>query len=417
MKSIHRVSLPPAAADVSAENPPPGEAAPQMDRQSLLLLVLFRISRGVAGGMMAVALPFLVLKTLGYGSLVLGSLYTTGIVATALLGLAVGHLSDTWSRKGMLLITALMVPISAFLVFAFPVLPLLYVASIIGGFAATGSLIGGGVGGAAQPVQSAMIADLTTRENRTFYYSMLAFLGGVAGAGGALLVRFFSIPNTFLTAGIISAFGVLLLPPLRSPRRRPAPRHRQRSRKVIGHFSITGALNGLSQGLITPFLIPFFVIVYHVSKSYMAVYTAAATIVGAIALLTAPTLEKRLGFVRSVTFTRALGTAFLLVLALWHHLWPALAIYVLTPALRIAALPAQQTALTSRVHSDDMGRALAVNQVARLSAASGAVLCTGYLFDLSAMETPFFIYAAVMAANIYLYFRFFGQEEPPANGG
>jgi predicted MFS family arabinose efflux permease len=143
----------------------------------------------------------------------------------------------------------------------------------------------------------------------------------------------------------------------------------------------------------------------------MATYTSVATVLGAVSLLAAPLLEKRLGFVRSIAFTRALGTVLLVVMAVWHNLDLALVIYALTPALRIAALPAQQTAITSRVHADDVGRALAVNQVARVSASSGAILCTGYLFDLSAVEAPFFIYAAVMAANIFLYFRFFPARE------
>ena len=387
--------------------------APKLNRRNLLLLMLFRVSRGIAAGMMAVALPYLILKDLGYGSLVLGAVYTTGLLATAGLGLAAGHLADVWSRKGTLLLTGLMVPVSALLVFAWPTLPVLFAASVVGGFAATGSLIGGGIGGAAQPVQSAVIADLTSLNNRTLYYSLLAFLSGLAGAGGALLVRFFSVQNTFLAAGLIAALGVALLLPLRIPGRRRLPPREAHSRRAMGQFTITGALNGFSQGLVTPFLIPFFVIIYHMSKSSMAVYTAVATLVGAIALLTAPVLEKRLGFVRSIAFTRALGTALLVLMAVWHQLWPALAIYVLSPALRIAALPAQQTALTSRVHGGDIGRALATNQVARQVAASGAILCTGYLFDLSAIETPFFLYAAIMAVNIGLYFRFFGQEPAP----
>lgn len=382
-------------------------------------MVVFRLTRSVASAMIAVALPYMVLKKMHYGSLVLGAVYMVGLASTALLGLAVGHLADRWSRKGTLLLTGVMVPVSALMVYVYPNLPLLFTASLIGGFAATGSLIGGGVGGAAQPVQSAVIADLTALSNRTRYYAVLAFLSGVAGACGALLVRYFSVHNSFLVAAGISALGLLVLWPMKLPARRPAPPRtpeaHKASRAAINKFGITGMLNGFSQGLITPFLIPFFVLVYGITKSHMATYTAVATILGAVSLLAAPILEKRLGYVRSIAFTRALGTVLLVVMALWHNLDFALAVYILTPALRIAALPAQQTAITSRVHSDDVGRALAVNQVARMSASSGAILCTGYLFDLSLVELPFFIYAIIMGANIYLYFKFFGAREPAAD--
>ncbi|NNM88400.1 MAG: MFS transporter [Phycisphaerae bacterium] len=396
--------------------PPSTTPPPKMRRRSLLLLVIFRLLRSAASAMIAVALPYLVLRKLHYGSLMLGAIYMIGLASTAVLGLAVGHLADRWSRKGTLILTGVMVPLSALLVYARPDLPILFLASLIGGFAATGSLIGGGVGGAAQPAQTAVIADLTTLSNRTLYYSVLAFLSGVAGAGGAWLVRYFSIHNVFLVAAGLSALGLPALVFMVIPARPPAvPRTsdaHKASRKNIRKFGITGMFNGFSQGLITPFLIPFFVIVYGLHKSQMASYTSVATMLGAVSLLAAPMLEKRLGFVRSIAFTRALGTLLLLVMAIWHNLDFALIIYAVTPALRIAALPAQQTAITSRVHSDDVGRALAVNQVARVSAASGAILCTGYLFDLSAVEVPFFIYAAVMSANIFLYFKFFPNQAP-----
>lgn len=394
----------------------------------LLLLILFRVSRSIAGGMIIVALPYLVLHTLRESSLALGSLYVVGVLSTAALAVAAGHLADRWSQKGTLILTGLMVPISALMVWGNQSFPMLLLAAMVGGFAATGSLIGGGVGGAAQPVQSAVIARISTPENRTHYYSRLAFLSGLAGAGGAMLVHYFSVRDTFLVAGIISLAGTLVVLKIQIP---PTPEPtaastvtRKKSNQAIRHFSITGALNGLSQGLVTPFLIPFFVIVYHTPKSRMAIYTAIASVLGAIALLAAPVLERRLGFVRSVTFTRALGTVLLVVMAFWHNLEIGLLIYLITPSLRIAALPAQQTALVSRVEGDSMGRALALNQVTRLSAASGAMICTGYLFDLSAIEMPFLLYAGVMGVNIYLYYLFFGrhgdkhlaQNEIPAAG-
>ena len=378
---------------------------------NLALLIFFRITRSIAGGMMIVALPYLVLNTLHQTTLALGAIYVAGVMSTAVLAVAAGQLADRWHPKGALLITGFMVPLSAWMVYANQSFPMLLAASIVGGFAATGSLIGGGVGGAAQPVQSSVIARLSTPNNRTRYYSILAFLSGIAGAGGAMLVHYFSTRHTFLAAGVISFVGAAALIAITIPEYVASqPIARKQSNRAIRHFSITGALNGLSQGLITPFLIPFFVLVYHLSRSRMAIYTAIASILASIALLAAPALERRLGFVRSITFTRALGTALLLLMASWHNLWIGLIIYLITPALRIAALPAQQSAIINRVEGDSMGRALALNQVTRLSASSIAMICTGVLFDVSEIEMPFFLFAGVMAVNIYLYYRFFGHD-------
>jgi hypothetical protein len=46
----------------------------------------------------------------------------------------------------------------------------------------------------------------------------------------------------------------------------------------------------------------------------------------------------------------------------------------------------------------------------RLGASSGAVALTGYLFEETDFAMPFELYAAIMLANIFLYFRFFGKS-------
>ncbi len=386
-------------------------------RHRLLMLILFRSTRAAAGGMIMVALPYLVLRDLHAGSLALAVLYVVGVLSTAVLAIGVGHLADRWDYRGALLLTGLMVPISAWMVYVDPVFWMLMAASIIGGFAATGSLIGGGVGGAAQSVQSAVVARISTPDNRTKYYSVLAFLSGIAGALGALLVHFFTERQAFLVAAILSLVGCIPLLFLHLPHYEPAKKvSRAGSVRAIRQFGITGMLNGFSQGLITPFLIPFFVLVYHVSRAHMSVFASLASTTASISLLAAPVLERRFGFVRSITFTRALGLILLIIMAVWHNLAFGLVIYLIYPALRIAALPAQQSALIERVEHGSMGRALAVNQVARLSASSAASMCTGYLFDISAIELPFFIYAVVMAANIVLYYRFFGRDGKKNDG-
>ncbi|MGC8541371.1 MAG: MFS transporter [Phycisphaerae bacterium] len=385
-------------------------------RKVFLALLLFQATRTAASAMIAVAIPYLVLKQLRCGSAALSYIYMVGLVSAALLGLIVGHLSDRWNRKGSLLLTGVLVPVSALLIYFFPDLLILFVASMIGGFAATGSLAGGAIGGAARLVETAIITDVTSLDNRTWYFAIRGFIGAVGAAVGALLVSFFSLANSFLAAGVISVLGLLVLLPLKIPPRPGQLAHlnesRKESRKAIGKFAVIGVLNGFSQALITPFLIPFFVLMYGIGKSQMASYAASATVVGALALLAAPVLEKVFGFIWTITLTRTLGTLLLVVMALWHNRDIALAIYLVLPALRIAGRPAQQTALTRRVRADSVSRALAINQAARVGSSCSAVLLTGYLFEISAIETPFFLYGLVMGVNLFLYFKFFSADEP-----
>ncbi|MGH9446811.1 MAG: MFS transporter, partial [Terriglobia bacterium] len=340
----------------------------------------------------------------------LGLLYTAAAIATAAFGLGFGFLTDVWGQKKTLVIVGLMLPASSALVFGSSWLPALFLACVLGGYSATGSLMGGGVGGAAQPPQVVAITNLTDRKNRTFIFSFYTFLSGITAAAGALMARLFTIHNVFAAATVISLAGIACLIPLHFREYRGNIR-RLSSREIIGKFSLTGALNGFAAGLIVPFLIPFFVIVYHVPKSQMSIYGFIAGALASFAVMAAPRMDRMWGFVNSIAWTRGIGTALLLLLPLTHDLLLALLVYFVTPSLRVMAMPVQRTALTEMVNFDELGRAMGLNQVARLTASSGGIAFTGYMFDVSDIVLPFYAYAGVMALNIYLYFRLFRSLE------
>ncbi|MGB7022393.1 MAG: MFS transporter [Candidatus Acidiferrales bacterium] len=379
------------------------------DSEQVLLLILFRVTRSFSAGIIVLVFPYYILQSLHYSALDLGLLYTAATLGTAGFALLFGFLTDLWGRKGTLVLAGILLPAGAVLAFTSGRLPILFAAVILGGFSATGSRAAGSVGGAVQPIQNAVIADLTTIGNRTFYFSLFTFLSGLMGAAGLLVAGLFSARNAFLVAAAASGSGVLFLLPMKLREQRGEWK-RLKSGKVIGKFSLTGAVNGISQGLIMPFLIPFFVIVYHVSKERMSVYGFVSELVAAGAILIAPRIERQFGFVKGVAVTRGLGALLLLLLPLTRILALALVIYLITPALRVVAVPAQQTALTAMVRKNEMGRALAMNQVARLASASGAVAFTGYMFDVSDIALPFYAYAAVIGVSLVLYFNFFGAR-------
>lgn len=384
-------------------------------RQYLTLLAVFRGARSVAAGIVSIAFPYLVLVELHKSAFALGLLYVCGATATALLGVFFGFLADVWGQKRTLYLVGLLLPLSTGLIFCSRHLTVLFLASALGGFSATGSLMGGGVGGAAQPIQLVALVHLTTSEHRVSIFSLFTFMSGAFAALGALSARLFSIHNAFLAATILSLGGIACLIPIRFQEYRGNIRHLS-SRRVIGQFTLTGALNGLAAGLVVPFLIPFFVIVYHVPKSEMSVYGFLAGTLASFALLLAPRLENTWGFVRSIALTRGLGTGLLLLLPLTHVFALAVAVYLLTPSLRVMAVPVQQTALAEWVSPDEVGRAMGINQVARLAASSAAIGFTGYMFDLSDIGLPFYSYAVIMSLNIYLYFRFFRSLEVNEGG-
>lgn len=378
-------------------------------RRSVLFVAIARITRSVAAGMINIAFPYYIIVNLHYGASVIGLIYVAATIATAALSFLVGVTTDTVGKRSTLLVTSALLPVSALMVYFAHNLWMVIPAAMIGGYSATGSLAGGGVGGAVQPVQNAVLTDLAPKEQRTKYFSIFSFLAGAAGAGGALLVQFFSIKELFLVSALIAALGIPFLIFVNVVERKGKLRI-LKTKSTIGEFSITGILNGFAQGLVIPFLVPFFIITYHLSKSEISVYAFWSGLIGAFALLSAPLFERLFGFVKSMIVTRGIGTVLMVLFPIIRFLPFSIFVYLIAPAFRIAAVPIQQAELTRRVDDDEVGRALGTNQVARLVASSAATGISGYFIDGAFLEVPFFAYGIIMATNIYLYIRFFGKK-------
>ncbi|MEM0129263.1 MAG: MFS transporter [Thermoplasmata archaeon] len=398
----------PAVPESSGTDPAGSDSEPLPGaRRGLVLLFASRISRGIAAGIVTVAFPYLILTDLRAGAFVLGILYAGGALATALLTYSLGRMGSRRALRGTYLTALALLPVACGLLLLPASLPIVFLASIIGGFSATGSLAGGGVGGAAFPLQSAVLSDLTPGSDRTRWFSWFTFGAGISASAGALVAQAGSLTDLFAAALVLSAASVLLAIPVPV---RPIARGRApsaRSRAVIYRFTATGILNGVSQGLLTPFLIPFFVVAFGVARPEMAIYTTAGSTAGTFAVLAAPALDRRWGFVRSIVGTRLLSGGMALAMP-FVPLAPALALYILLPVFRVMALPAQSAALMGNLPGADRSEGAGTNQAARVGAASGATAFSGFALEDVALSVPFLGYAAAVAANAYLYVHFFG---------
>jgi MFS family permease len=389
----------------------PEQPAEQTDHRSIALLLTTRILRSIAAGAINLVFAYLVLVDLKAWPLILGSIYTIALLSTSFIGLALGFSADIFGRKFAYLIALLLLPIATLLVYYFSQnLVVVFIAAAIGGFSATGSLAGGGVGGAAVSVQSAILTDLAPRNRRTFYYSTLTFIAGMAGSGGAYVGRFFTIPEIFAIGTVLSVGSVLVSMFIRIPHReRKPPARKMKTGKIIGKFSITGILNGMANGLVTPFFIPFFISVYGLQRSEMGIYVAIGGVIGSFSLLLAPMIERRLGFLKGMVSSRGISALLTVIFPFIRILPFSLAIYLIFPATRVVGLPVQQTAMMDMVDKEERGRAFGINQSARLLASGGGSVLSGYEFEIASLDTPFVLYGVLMGLNLYFYMRFFSS--------
>lgn len=386
-------------------------------RQSLVLLASSRALRSVAAGFLNVAFPFLILTHLHENVLILGLIYAGGALSTAGLALVLGRLGSRWDVRRSYLLSLALLPVACLLLSRAPDLALAAVASALGGFSATGSLSGGGVGGVAQPLQTAVLSDLTLPRERTRMLSRFGFLSGVAAALGALIVVAVPFDLLFPLGFALSIAAVVLVLPVEVRVHAESRKPTARSKAVIRKFSLTGILNGVSQGLLTPFLIPFFVIVYGITAGQMAIYATGSGLIATFALLLSPWLEARWGFVPSLAYTRAAG-AILAILMPFVLLFPvSAAIYLTLPGLRVMAVPTQTSAMMGMVEPADRAEVAGSNQAARVGAGSGATALSGFSLESLPLAVPFVGYAAAVFANIYLYIRLFGWSRRASESG
>ena len=375
-------------------------------------LFFFRILRGIAAGTLVVAFPYFVLSSFPHGELLLGIFYAVGTVASAGAGFIVGAWFD---RRPTRILTLIVVSLLAFGLLMLAVLPhnfaVVLIASALAGVAATGSMAGGGSGGIAAPIQGALVAHLIPDEQRTETYAFLTFIAGFGAAAGVGLSGIVATEPLFLlgvAASFLSLIPIVLLPQ-KAFLPMPVPINEE-SRAALRNFSVTGILNGFSQGLAIPFLIPFLILRFHAPEASLSFAAATSSIIGSFALLTAPWFDRHFGLVKSMILTRGASIAALLGIVFIPSYPAVLALFIIFPSLRVAALPVQQRAITNIAGEGNTGTVLGANQGTRLISAAGGSALAGVLFDHALVIFPFLGYALIAGSNLALYKKFFGAR-------
>ncbi len=384
----------------------------ETDKLSINLVTLIRGVRNFAAGLVNLVFPFVVLNEMHESVAILGFIYAAATLATAGFGLLIGFATD-YSRKTTYVLALALLPLSTIMVYLSQNILIVFLAAMIGGFSATGSLAGGGVGGSVQPIQTTVISDITARKDRSYYYGLLSFISGVTSAFGSLIGGYITTQEVFLIATVLGVVSTLPAFFVKTKAAQGEKHFSLKSGKIIGKFGITGLLNGFSNGLVTPFLIPFFIVTYHITRDSMGIYTTIGGLIGACTFLLAPRMERVLGFVKGVISTRGATIVLMMVFPFIRILPISIGIYLVYPALRVAAFPVIQTAMVDMVDEGERGRLFGVSQATRLTMSSAGTSFAGYELDSAAIPVPFIAYGIVLALNLAMYAKFFSEYAEP----
>ena len=378
----------------------------ERNKLDIVLLLISRITRSITAGFLSVIIGLYFLH-IGLSLLQIGVLFGIGAFASPLIAFIFSIFADIKGRKIALLITLSLLPMSIAILLATENFYLLALASALGGFGIAGGLIGGGVGAAVAPIQTAILAEKADQENRTKVYSIFTLTSVYAGAGGALLSYIKDYHELFVLGLVLSLISFVVSVPIKvMPIERKREGGENKDKDIIKKFTYTGIFNGIAQGLITPFIPVIFEKFYSLTQAEIGLIVFFGGLVSATAMFLTPYFTELLGFVKFIVITRGISSVLVLIFPFLHLPLLAEIDYVLFTTFRVIALPSQQALMMSLVSERRRATASGINQTARLIPSAVSTTLSGFLLTL-ALSIPFISSFAVNVINLFLYYKFF----------
>lgn len=385
-------------------------------------LIAARFWRSLAQGALYADLSLYLIALHWSGAAIGAVLSGAGLVGAAF-GLLVGITSDRLGRKPFLLGYETLCALCGAAAYLSTNPALLAPAIVLAGF-------GRGANGAAgpfSPAEQAWLAETVDPSVRGFVFSLnssLGFVGMALGAAFAILPAFWkhalgpagAYRPLFLLVifGNLANLGILAFAQAeRKPAARPkSPAHEvRRENHFLGRLIAANVVNGLSIGLTGPIMTYWFARRFHVSSLALAPVVAATFLITSVTAVLSGGLTRRANLVQVVLWGRGLGLFVLILLPLMPVFALAALLYVLRSAFNRGTLGARQALVLNAVRDERRGLAASLNAVsAQIPQAAGPAIA-GALIGAGWFVTPIYLGAALQGVYLYLYHRFFSNEE------
>lgn len=325
----------------------------------------------------------LYIRELGYSEAVNGSVISINSLATALMLVPAGIISDRYGRKSILLIGTLITAIMLFgrsiVSVEQPILTFAFIAGIIWAFVQVSAV--------------PFLAENSKPNERIQLFSIHFSFVTIANVLGNLLggfvadgFQFFfqlgeveSIRGSLMIGAAIFTVGLIPLLQLKtSERSQKDEKALQNKRlkeddngdssfkknfKMIALFGIANLMIGTGSGLVIPYLNLYFANRFDASNSYVGFIIALGSAMTAVAMLIGPILVKRVGKVRALVIFQLLSIPFLFLTAYTNSLFIASVGFLMRQALMNAGNPIQSAIAMDVVHDKYKGLGNSVSQM------------------------------------------------------
>ena len=376
-------------------------------------LVYLTSFSSVAYGYLIIAITAY-LPEIGLGSGDVGLLIAVNGLVFVLSAIPIGLLSDRRGRKNIFLLGMVGIPPSI-LVYAFTTdLSHLLIAAAAAGVCE----------GAFASSWNALIADMTTNENRVQAFSLSFIVGNASfGIGFALPFLFPAIQTWtgmdseeihnwafILVAGLAALSPLLLWSLLRDYKEKLKPRAsfiRGKSTGILLKFSGVNSLLGLGAGFIIPLIPTWMLLKFGVTDAWSGPLLAASNITIGLAAILSSRLAARLGMVKAIVLAQGSATIFMLALAWVPGAGMAAGVYLIRGALMNMDVPILDSLLMGIVTKEERGFASALNSLGWRLPNSISTYIGGELLEDGEYELPFYIASAFYAVSIILFYTLF----------
>ncbi len=189
----------------------------------------------------------------------------------------------------------------------------------------------------------------------------------------------------------------------------------KRNMKLIFHFAFASLLIGIGSGLVVPYLNLYFANRFDASNAYIGFILALGSAMTAVAILIGPMLVKRYGKVKALIAFQLLSIPFLILTAFTTSLWLASLGFLMRQALMNAGSPIQSAIAMEIVADKYKGLANSVNQMvfnvgwATMGPiATGLVVASGFYWGYA---IAFSITAGLYVLSSIYYYVVFGKRK------
>jgi MFS family permease len=397
--------------------------------------VILMISRGVrAFAFSYLGVVFTIyLSQLGYPTITVGFVVTMAYASAAVLTAVWGYLSDRYGRKNILILLAALTIVSNVIYIFFSHLFFIIAAVVIANVGAGGSGAGGQGGGPMSPVEQALLAEKCTAENRNKVFSTNAFVGSMMGALGALvsgvpqhlqerwgwepILSYKPLFVLTILFSIVLIFAYSKIDEHHVPKKRVKKQLVTKANAFVIKMSLLGMVDNLGGGLISPLISYWFFLRYGVELKSLGFMFFLSYFLAAMSFLTAPLIARRIGVVRTMSFSHGLASVIWLTLPLAPTFPVAAALTILRSYLAYMDNPLRSSFIMGVVRPEDRGAAAGFTTLSRHVPVAVSPTLSAYLMQAFSLNVPVFLGGFLQLSHDCIFYFLFRDVKPPEEQG